>query len=522
VIRAEANWDFLSSLRRLAFAVALGLTILWCTASLWFPLGWDQGMFASVGDVILRGGMPYRDGWETRGPLAFYVFATAESLFGRHMWSVRILDLLLLAAGMLGLHSIVRRLITPSAGYWAAFMYVFWVGHLTWFHTAEPDAWMAIFIILAAVPSFDKQAPLSGLIFSGVMVGCAALIKPFSYAFLAVPFAGIVWRRPFGKKSLVRCGAVAGAALVPALAAAAWFGYRGALGDLIDVHLLYPAKVYSRAPGIGAEVRGLMRFFVTAPVLLVLPVVLVGIFSLWRRRPAACIVTLTWAAVALAGAAAQAKFFSYHWLPLFAPMVILGAMGFESVMHSAGSEKKGAVRSMHLSGRIALALAIVGIVQMALVPASSVVQWLKLTTSRINLDQYYAAHTASWFAAGDVVNAAKYIGENTNPSDGLAVFGNEALLNFLSGRANPTRFLTGGSLTLGGPNSIRNAYRQEYIRGLQRTPPAYIVLGMAYDGTKERALHDFPQLEQFLRERYSLEKSFGYLDLYHENALKDR
>jgi len=520
VTRAGANWDFLSSLRRLAFAAALGLTILWGAASLWFPFGWDQGMFASVGDVIVRGGMPYRDGWEMRGPLAFYVFAVAESLFGRHMWSVRILDLLLLGAGMFGLHSIVRRLITTSAGYWAAFVYVFWVGYLTWFHTAEPDAWMAIFIILAAVPLFDKQVPVSRLIFSGVMVGCAALIKPFSCAFLAVPFAAIVWR--FGKKSLVRCGMVAGAALVPPLAAAAWFGYRGALGDLIDVHLLYPAKVYSGAPGIGTEVRGLARFFFTAPVLLVLPLVLAGIFSLWRRRPAACIVTLTWAAVALAGAAAQGKFYSYHWLPLFAPMVILGAMGFESVTHSAGSIKEGAGRSLHLGGRIAAALAIVGIVQIALVPASSVVRWLKLTTSRISLDQYYAAHTASWFVAGDVVNAAKYICERTNPGDGLAVFGNEALLNFLSGRANPTRFLAGGSLTLGGPNSIRNAYRQEYIRGLQRTPPAYIVLGMAFNGTKERALQGFPQLEQFLRERYSLEKSFGYLDLYHENALKDR
>src|SRR4051794_37631686 len=95
--------------RRLAIAAAAALTTLWCIASFWFPFGWDQGMFASVGHVIVRGGMPYRDGWETRGPLAFYIFAWAERLFGEHMWSVRVFDLLLLLAGMLAVGVIVRR-----------------------------------------------------------------------------------------------------------------------------------------------------------------------------------------------------------------------------------------------------------------------------------------------------------------------------------------------------------------------------------------------------------------------------
>src|SRR5258708_1726550 len=115
------------SLPRLALACATIFTGLWCIASFWFPFGWDQGMFAAVGDVILRGGMPYRDGWEVKGPLAYYGFALAQWLFGRHMWSIRILDLALLLAGMAALAGMVGRLASRAAGWWAAMVFVVWI-----------------------------------------------------------------------------------------------------------------------------------------------------------------------------------------------------------------------------------------------------------------------------------------------------------------------------------------------------------------------------------------------------------
>src|ERR1043165_8774620 len=86
-------------LSHLAIACATTLALTWCVASFWFPFGWDQAMLASVGDVKLRGGMPYRDGWDMKGPLVYYVFAFAQWLFGRQMWSIRALALGLLLAG---------------------------------------------------------------------------------------------------------------------------------------------------------------------------------------------------------------------------------------------------------------------------------------------------------------------------------------------------------------------------------------------------------------------------------------
>ena len=41
--------------------LAVGFVLLWALASLRWPFGLDQGIFAWVGDTVLRGGWPYRD-----------------------------------------------------------------------------------------------------------------------------------------------------------------------------------------------------------------------------------------------------------------------------------------------------------------------------------------------------------------------------------------------------------------------------------------------------------------------------
>ena len=105
-----------------------------------------------MGDAIVRGGMPYRDAWDIKGPLAYYGFALAQFLFGRHMWSIRILDLGLLFVGMAALTAMVARFTLPRRGYWAASVFALWIGSLTWFYTVQPDTWAAVLIILAAWP----------------------------------------------------------------------------------------------------------------------------------------------------------------------------------------------------------------------------------------------------------------------------------------------------------------------------------------------------------------------------------
>jgi hypothetical protein len=509
---------------RLLFACAASLTLAWCVASFWFPFGWDQGMFASMGDVIMRGGMPYRDGWEMRGPLPYYVFALAQWLFGRHMWSIRILDLTLFIAGMAAFAFIVARLTSPKGGYWAAITLTIWLSSLTWFHMVEPDNLAAIFIVFAAAALVGKRPSLAQLLFSSIMIGCAGLIKPLFLSFVAMPIVLILEQHRSDKAWLKRTGFVLGMVLVPPLLALAWFAYRGALGDLIDVHILYTLQVYSSvdSPGIRKDISNIMRFFLTGPVSFALPAIVVGSHSLWRDSRNSGLLVLTWAVIALMCVTAQGKFYVYQWIPLFPPLVILAAFGFDRLLSVPFDKNaQGPNGSLRLLSRVVLLLTAFGVLQMATVSASDVVEVLALASGRISNDQYYASFKAGRFVAGDDMEAARYIQAKTTPTDGLAVFGNNALINFLSGRANPTRFIAGGALTVESANVIRAAYRREYINGLQKTLPVYIVVGVPFGAlTKEQAVHGFPEFETLLHECYTLETQIGYLDLYRATMLK--
>ena len=99
--------------RALWIAVGLGLGV-WALCSLTWPPGLDQGNAAWVGDTIQRGGMPYRDAWDIRGPGYYYLFALAQSLSGREVWGARVVDLSLLALGALSARALAARMARPS------------------------------------------------------------------------------------------------------------------------------------------------------------------------------------------------------------------------------------------------------------------------------------------------------------------------------------------------------------------------------------------------------------------------
>jgi hypothetical protein len=510
-----------------------GLTAAWCIASFWFPFGWDQGIIAAVGDAIVRGEMPYRDAWEMKGPLAYYGFALAQVLFGRHMWSVRIVDLALLIIGMVALAKMVSRVARPIHGAWAAVAFALWIGSLTWFHTVQPDTWASVLIILAAWPLVARKPTFGECVFSGAMIGCAVLIKPLYVLFLFLPLMRIFEQERSGKGvmsltavSWTRAAGVIGMALAPSAVVLVWFAWRGALGDLIKVHILYTWRVYSstaHTSHLGAVWR-VAKYFFSDPVVFALPVIAAGVWSLWRKCRATASVVVTWLILATMCVAIQGRFFRYHWVVLFPAVLFLSAVGLDEWCMLASV--KGAewnARSTRLLALISLALAGVAVLRLASVPASGVADWLTLVTGRTSSGQYYASHVAAAYVAGDDMKASAYIRERTSSADTVAVYGNNADINFLSGRRNPTRFVFALPLTAGGRTPYKTQYRGEYIAGLHRHPPAYLVMGVPWGGlTKDEAIRDFPELRTFLAGDYHLESHFGSLDLYRWNAQPHR
>lgn len=76
-----------------------------------FKYGRDQGIYAVVSDTILGGGAPYRDAWDFKPPLVFFVYAAARGLLGTGMESIRIAEAMGLASLVVAFAILSRRLV---------------------------------------------------------------------------------------------------------------------------------------------------------------------------------------------------------------------------------------------------------------------------------------------------------------------------------------------------------------------------------------------------------------------------
>jgi hypothetical protein len=508
-----------AALPNVAFAALSSLAVTWSIASLWFPYGWDHGIIASVGDAIVRGGMPYRDAWDMKGPLAFYGYALAQWLFGRNMWGIRLLDLTLLAVAAVALARMVARIASPRIGAWTAVALVLWYGSLGWFFVSQPDGWVAMLVLLA-VGSFVNESDrltFGGMASSGCLIGCCALVKPFYGAFLLVPAVFAMSARASTSRKSGAVAVAAAAALLPALVVLTWFAYRGALDSLVEVHVSY-AAAYADSMRPDLVARRIFNYFwingVATPagaVAVLVPVIGFGASVLWHARRQLALVLLAWMGVALFCIAIQGKFWFYHWVPAFPPFLVLAAVGLHRLTDGHRGVAGGSL--------IALVSAALFLVQIVAVPAVDVARWL-LYVGGINTPKwYYSQYFRRNYVAADEIEAAGYIRDRTDDSETVLVWGNDATISFLSGRRGPNRFVFAMPLTREVRGAFRAAYRNEYMKTLAAGTPAYIVVGQPHDGSndKQRDIREFAELQRFIGTHYTLERTVGFLDLYRHN-----
>lgn len=131
--------------------VLIGIVLLIALPTITYPLGRDQGEFATIGRGILNGRIPYVDLWNPKPPAVFYVYAAAMALFGQTVPALRALDLLAYPVIAAALWQIGRRLASPRMGEWAALLFgIFYFSETFWTLT-QNDGLVLLPMSLAAV-----------------------------------------------------------------------------------------------------------------------------------------------------------------------------------------------------------------------------------------------------------------------------------------------------------------------------------------------------------------------------------
>jgi hypothetical protein len=510
-----------------------------CTQVLLFGFGRDQGIYATVADAVIHGGMPYRDAWDFKPPGIFLVYALADVLFGRTMASVRILEVAGIVAMVFAFRRMAREMFgAPAAGLVGGAMAALVHAELEFWHTGQPESFGGMLTVFAlaittgpGVTSERRTSRLFAWTAVGALFGAAFLLKPplgggavVTGAYLA---RGEYLRtRRFG--SAFAPVLVAGvASLVPIGACALWFHARGAWPalswTLFDFTPGYTALGWHGSPTglyLYALEECVMGFSYLIPAGVAAALVLRPIHG--REREA---VFLVFGIVSMhaAGIALQAKFFQYHYGATHPLLAFVGGLGLYKVFRR--------LLRYRVLGLGALAAVVVGLVLQRVAvwdtPGTFWERSLKRLAfalfrqqSREELDRtlYYVAD----YDLDVDKRAARAVRALTAASDSVFVWGFEPAVYWFSERRWASRYVYDVPQRASWG---RERARSELMSDLATDPPRVVVVqhgdffsfvtGDSLDSYG--ALATFPELDELLRTGYHAIERVDDLDIYVRN-----
>lgn len=495
-------------------------------ASLWWPYGWDAGIFTWVADIIRHGGLPYRDAWDAKGPFSFYVFALIQQVAGLAMWPVRVVDLLLMGAGAAAVAAIVRRYAPGTMGAWVALLLLLGYYATDFWNTAQPDAWigaLAAMAMLTLLRDDLHERPVLAAVAAFVM-GIGLVQKP---TFLAlVPLPGLAMLLLPGRSISRR---LAGAvlltlvALLPAALTALYFRSQGQLDGLVEGYITLNLEMSRQV--VGGVLRALFytldMSLHTGALPLLLPVAVVGAAHLWSRDRRACLLLLAWCLGMALGIAAQRRYWAYHWHPFAWSLGPLAGIGL-GVVARAG---EGQSRPTRMLVGAALAFAVFAL---AFPLQRRVREWVQLLRgdfpSRAAYMQQFPRDQSD--VIDDDLSLAAWLTTHSAPDDRVFVW-DSPLANALAGRRAPGRIGFFVPLVLArasrnepvplGPIQLR--LRDEFLRSLERPEARFVAVSRrALAGIEPNLRKNlpvlFPEFREVLAQRWHVVDSAGDYRIY--------
>ncbi len=512
--------------QRWVAVIGLGVLLGWAITYFSWPLSRDQNLFLWVADTIVRGGLPYHNAFEIKGPLAYYIVAAYRSLLGGTEWGYRLLDLCFQSGVLLSLASIYRGRAGSAGRLTGGLAFALWYASQDINVTGQPDGWACALCMgaLAVLLAPGRRMAARRAALSGAMVGLATMIKPTYAAFLVMPVMWVVWTEDLGPKHLGSLGlAILASWITPIAIAVAWFAWHGALRAAIDVHLLYTASVYAGEPLLAfasalidwADARHLPQFMLGAPF------AVMGLIELGRRDRRAAVTVASGGAAAVMGLVAQGTYWSYLWLPFLPFLALLAGFGVDAIDRLANARTgwTGLLPGAFSSRSLLLASQILLLGSAAVTPILEVGRGARYLSGRQSRAGYYAHFQYEEQAEPETAAVASYLRSHTKSWEPIQVWGMAAAIYVQSQRWPPTRFGTSQGLVAGGDNAWRRRYRTEFLTAFKRALPAYVVESNAAKcalapGETKYCLRSFPELQAVVAARYELDRDVGEFTLY--------
>ncbi|HKQ70538.1 MAG TPA: glycosyltransferase family 39 protein [Polyangiaceae bacterium] len=512
---------------------------------LMYRYGRDQGIYATVADTILRGGMPYRDAWDFKPPGIFVIYAAARALFGTGQWSIRVFEVIGLASTTTAFCILARRFFGDwRVGIIGGALAVLVHCELEFWHTAQPESFggmLTAWAIVLATFEPSQRDPrartktLRAWAGAGLLYGATFLLKPplAGGAVVSSLFAAYsAWQKSrqgslAGKlrDAATPVAVMAASSLALVVMCLAWFAARGAFHDLYQTLFVFTPH-YTKLGWEDATIPGMVYLALeegftdfssinTAGI--VAAMVLVKAHP--REREGVLHVVLV-VIMQLGGVAMQGKFFPYHYGASLLLLSLFAGLGVYKVWQRAIASWLGVAA-------FATALPVVIFARSATRNTQTdffdrcIARQRQLfglsDTTRDELDaKLYSVADVS-YGANRLV--AEHLRARLGSSDLVFIWGFEPIIYDLSERRPASRYIYDVPQRV---SWFKDEARADLMSELDLHPPKAIVVehrdvfpvvtGDVIDSAD--TLQKFPALSARLRERYELETTIEDFDVY--------
>jgi hypothetical protein len=446
-----------------------------------YPPEQDSGVFLYVADLILHGGMPYRDVWDHKPPAIYFIDALGLLLGFGSVWGVWLLEVASLSAAALLCYTLLRPLVGVRA---ATVGVAVLLGNTVLLvrsgnYTEEFGLPLQMAALLIAVrwgfgETGGKRQTLAPLAV-GACVGLLVLLKPNLIGTgLIIGAALLLDALAQGRRAENRRYAawMLAGCVAPIAVASAYIACGSAWLDMWDQVFAYNFSYASTSLGgrLDALVTGLRYLSFTGSTFIAV------LGWAWcartvRKAPsrtmwALQLLVLVGVPVELFLSVTSGRAYPHYYLALVPQCAIAAGLFYSVVERQITSRRDSAPRSPLIKAVASPRIAALLFLSISLaIPAQIALAPLTASAS-------HDAVTADWESNRTArMQVVGYITSHTSPGEKVLVWGAESGVNVASHRLSPTRFIYQLPLftesSAGGPALL--------LSDLQRNPPALIV-----------------------------------------------
>jgi 4-amino-4-deoxy-L-arabinose transferase-like glycosyltransferase len=403
------------------------------------PLEGDEGVYAYIGQGLLRGEGPYRGSFDHKPPGIYFIYAGIFKIFGPSLPALRRFTLFYTFLTTFLLFWVGFLLLGKTGALLSAMLFaLFSSGPFLEGTSSNTEVFMNLPLLLALLCFLlaeKSESPIRIDIFyflTGLFLGLATMIKQVAFLnFLAVAaflfFSFWLSKESKQRKALAFLYLSLGFLIFPFLFAA-YFLAKGAFWDFVAkgfwVNFSYLKPFWGPIHITWARLNSYRIFYLIleeSPLLLFS--VPAAIYILFRDRRPFLLLSICWAGAIAAGIFSSRYLFGHYFVPLLPMLSIFSAYFILKIQEGIFPEQ---VKRLFVGSAIILGLIAILVFHKF---------YLIYTPDQISFARY---HLDNLTMAREV---AEIIKKRTTPEDKVLVLGESPMINFYAQRKSPARYL---------------------------------------------------------------------------------